>query len=906
MRTRERAARGGMALVITLVFVALITILVVAMSASVLLDRPAAKSHFEKVRAMQFAQAGVDQVVATLRQNIGLTNSSWISGPGQVISASSTVNNILNTTNRLYSGTANTALTGTFQPQSLNLATFQDPSSYLISGQPDSSGSIPRMQVAWVYVRQSGTNDFSGSPALGTGTNSIVGRYAYWTDDESSKVNLNLAWGRGSGNATASYGFPTKVDLTALTNMTSSEADTLHTYLTTNGYATLQNDLYNSPKDARRVGSPVSSVLATNQFSTTFYNHDPDRNCFGLPRIVLTTQKSLAGGRPFLDILTTDNIDPGNANNIDVTKLNTVLFGSGGTYKAPVYPGLFWYLVRKDWPMAPNSSFVQKYAISSATATNGISEMALNIIEYTRCKESTNNIVIPIRGSLSGTTFTFGFGGGPLLGCVRAPRVTEVGMWIASTGAFAGNPSKYLSTAQARIELYLPPSYGLASVDLTKMAELVQYGDVDGNFEQAINQSIAAADCSPSSILTNGGYVTVSHTFPLEMSFITGSPPARPTVIPMRVAISVGTDGTTNIVNITSQGFNPPSTTMIPVPVDAVGVAANNITSMEVDDPNGNLNYGDWKICKRVVSPTNTFGSINSVSTLHKTQANVFPEQDTEAFGQLSDASLYMPPPRGQTFTSPVTGAVDDNTAGAVSSVGELGYVPTGMEISTNDIPWRTVRLQPNGQASSVVPDWALLDLFTVPSIGVSAGTNADYVIVPHSTSIGGRININSGVNSAPFSLNRTTPLAAAFSGCFVSQTNSTTVTATQAQTLAQNVYGGVISPGNSGNGFPEVGKQYAGVPYFYSPGQIAEISGVSDQGEASEQLVRQAVNQLTTRGDVFTVYSVGQSLQQTAAGNLLVTGEERLQAVVERYLDATVTPAAIRFRILYFQRLTP
>jgi hypothetical protein len=72
--------------------------------------------------------------------------------------------------------------------------------------------------------------------------------------------------------------------------------------------------------------------------------------------------------------------------------------------------------------------------------------------------------------------------------------------------------------------------------------------------------------------------------------------------------------------------------------------------------------------------------------------------------------------------------------------------------------------------------------------------------------------------------------------------------------------------------------------------------------GEASEQLVREVANLITSRGNVFSVYTIGQALKQTPAGQLVVTGEQRQQGMIERYSDA----AKVRFRSLYFRNLTP
>ncbi len=60
------------------------------------------------------------------------------------------------------------------------------------------------MPVAWIYEMRDGT---LGPASIGTKANPIVGRFAFWTDDETSKVNLNTAvggtfWETPHGNST--------------------------------------------------------------------------------------------------------------------------------------------------------------------------------------------------------------------------------------------------------------------------------------------------------------------------------------------------------------------------------------------------------------------------------------------------------------------------------------------------------------------------------------------------------------------------------------------------------------------------------------------------------------------------------------------------------------------------------
>src|SRR5688500_5416772 len=73
----------GVALLVTLVFIVMITLLIVGLTVSMRIDRPAADTYFEKMRATQLAQGGVEELMATLQQysaaTSGNSTSNWIS-----------------------------------------------------------------------------------------------------------------------------------------------------------------------------------------------------------------------------------------------------------------------------------------------------------------------------------------------------------------------------------------------------------------------------------------------------------------------------------------------------------------------------------------------------------------------------------------------------------------------------------------------------------------------------------------------------------------------------------------------------------------------------------------------------------------------------------------------------------
>jgi len=316
------------------------------------------------------------------------------------------------------------------------------------------------------------------------------------------------------------------------------------------------------------------------------------------------------------------------------------------------------------------------------------------------------------------------------------------------------------------------------------------------------------------------------------------------------------------------------------------GTPPENIPSLETDDPRVSFSPMDWKYN----AAGNTLGRLNSISSLGKAP-NTLPsgiaEQDTDTSGRVSDASLYMPPPKGVGSNGPG----GDN--GRMSSLGELGYIHTGTEGTKEGVPWRTLRFQPNAFAKAdTVPDWALLDLFGVPNTGV-LGANA--VTAPNGSSVGGRINVNSRVE--PFSLQRDRGLLALLQGTSVSNP----------ATVAANIYGHRLAARTRSGAF---GKAYGYLNAYDNPWEICEIAGVTDGGEASERVMREIGSLITARGDVFSIYTVGQALLQTPGGKLVVTGEQRQHSVVERVLDTRGTSDPrddqVSLRTVYRRNLNP
>ena len=937
--------RQGVALIIALAFLVLFTIVVLCLLGGLRADRPAAASYFGRASAAQFAQLGVDQAVATLRQYTTNTSLNWISQPGQLVVANGATDGLtskpLTQKVPLSSGaaapaTANSSLTS----PALNLPTLRDPATYLISGtatQPAGTSSADWARaVSWIYKRQDGTLDTSppGTLNLTNTKNPIVGRFAYWTDDESSKVNYNLAWTRAPEN-TNPVGHPTKLDLRWLLmqpgenasdslfgNTLEPRADAIHGAITTSvNYSTLPLLFFNTPEDARRVssassvGAAAAAALAANAFNITHYNHDPDTTFFSQPRIVLTTQANRANGRPFLDILATPNTDPGLISSLDQSptnnKITTVLFGPGGTASAPKTPGLVYYMSRTDWPMVTGAhSFQEKYFHGDITR---LTEFAVCIIDYVRSAESTQRLVEPIRGIIISNGTFQGDWSNPSIdgaestfkGFTRAPLITEMGMTISASQ----------NNVNVFFEVYLPPNFGLSSVDLANdLVYIIQLNAAgvnntpsdswiytSGNQNFSLQNSGGVWPAGSPTVLTPGNYQTVYFPVPLLLN-ATHSKPTVGSQMAMRcVLLNKATGKRYDLAPLGEPGSPSPIAALYTFTDSPTNSFKPPSQSFQSDDPRLNVLAADFGPQK-----ASSWNQENS----HAPRMTVTPPQDTYASGTVFTNSLVMPAMPAPSGTAPnpnakVTSFFYGNPNGQVSSTGELGFIPTGIQVTSYasgarlaaGIPWRTIRLQPGSGSATVVPDWAFMDLFTVPSV---VNSNAQYLYTPHGSSVGGRVSLNAQIQ--PFStLTRYSPLSAALQYCQTNAADLTqTVSTSAAPLLAQNVVNLTTAT------TPAQGYLYNDTSGYYSPGEVSEIKGIADGGEASEELVRQVSNLLTARGDVYSIYSIGQAIRQTRTGKLVVNGEYRLQEMVERYLDTTVTPNVVRIRSVYTRNLGP
>ena len=245
-----RRPHPAVALVLVITLLALVTLLVMAMMSQASTESRSASTASRVLAARSLADTAVNLAVAQVRLGTGIdghpgTGSGvWVSQPGMIRTYTAT--GAPDTVVRLYSAAAMTDSAGAFSPQSdapppdwnqapftglfadINRPAFTtagglaypvlDPPSpdpgdadfvegFFIHNAPGhnpgrapSPGNNPApMPVRWIYVLEDST---LVAPTLSGGLvevpgatqdNPIVGRVAFWTDDESSKVNVNTA-----------------------------------------------------------------------------------------------------------------------------------------------------------------------------------------------------------------------------------------------------------------------------------------------------------------------------------------------------------------------------------------------------------------------------------------------------------------------------------------------------------------------------------------------------------------------------------------------------------------------------------------------------------------------------------------------------------------------------------------
>lgn len=848
------------ALVVVLAVTVILALIVISLAVTMRLERQSAHYFSERSRASLMADEGSEVARMMLSDAFGKTQSSTnkasiLTSPGRIFLREAGGTNWQPI--ELSSGLGTNGATGVFAPADVNRAIRTRNNEKLV----DPLGA--EMPLKWVYVYKDGSRQVTDQTPSLNATNTLIGRYAFWVDDESTKVNLNTARRRLTTGE-----IPDQVDITALaTNLGTTDADAIFA-------ATKIRPLQSLP-EIERIDSGYAAAFSTNRFSATHYNRSSNLNPWGEPKIVLTTRREnlspdirakieetkAAGGdaeeyKYYLDIYKDNATNPERTDAIDYTKLTKLLLHLNS------------YLERTDWPFMPPgassgdpNSFQKKFKGYGAAADRRVTQLGLDIIQYVRCAESTSPLVASIRGRWTGNDFVTAstnadlfYAGG------RGPMITEMACWVSPQPA-AGQ-SYY--TMQLRFEMYLPPHYGLGSVDLANMYLTVQAA---GRTVLGLSADKIQASWISPAVLNAGSYAVITTPVVPLLVKNTTTNADEPLTDFSRFGIRIVINDETNKIAVdqatsgSKLSVEPPG---IPYPLTPPTRPAaltdvpslDNVSSVEVDDPRSNQNATSWKLR----AGGNSFGLANSIWKQTTPSSDGLPHDlDGTVY---SDYSLSRPAPAGSA----------NNPTGRVASVAELGRIPTGIETSAayrqHAAPWRTLRLQPTASADRALPDWALLELFAAP-VKPQTGTEKIYFTSPDL--MGGQVNINTAV--APYSGREKSGVIAALLG-----------------DASHPALDNILERTRAANGrtFSNDGS------YYVSVGELSEIRGVSDAGEASESNLRQVASQATTTGATFRVFSIGQALTQSG-NNVMVSATRTTETLMEFQPETGADPVTFR-----------
>ena len=220
----------GFALVVVLCFLVLLVVLAIGFLSRAATERQAASGYHASVVTRELADTAVNLVQGQINMATSRgADVAWISQPGMVRTFSAN-GNLLNAY-KLYSGpdmvASSVGITGGKSPDEPPSTWTDSPAVWVDLNAPVETGGqknfpvldasagadgfaitsapggttyqpVP-MPLRWLYVLRDGSlvsPSGSGSQAAvagETGTNPIIGRVAFWTDDESCKVNINTA-----------------------------------------------------------------------------------------------------------------------------------------------------------------------------------------------------------------------------------------------------------------------------------------------------------------------------------------------------------------------------------------------------------------------------------------------------------------------------------------------------------------------------------------------------------------------------------------------------------------------------------------------------------------------------------------------------------------------------------------
>jgi hypothetical protein len=898
MKSRRRNPRNkqGVALVLTLGVMAVVLLMLIGFVVSMRTEMAASHSFSHEILAKQLAQAAAEEAILLISTNTPILdgNNFWVSQPGRIVRTNFQGSYVPTIDERLFSVFTNA------DGQGAGLFNLNRDQVIIGSNAVYNLGINRMVQAAWIPM---GTN----GALTGMGGEPIIGRYCYWVDEEGAKLNINTAMTNNSPLSPT----PRHIDLGSLPNLGPDTALNSYNYAQNTGYFSTAQW-----KITEGSGTVNPGLYNENKFYITAYSDGEDFTPWGTQKWWLNTN---------FDAWKAE-IDGGCTNTLNCRYL-TNWFGAGNTFTNK-YGGL---------PM--------------------VKQIAANICDFQ----------FRAGGSALACIGAQGFGGAGQLdsggagwygvpreyhGLRRYPYLNEIGVqatyWKPSGGVTCG--AEIQCKIYIIVEVVNPynqawGSGGQIRVNMDKLRFRVSGDGGAWNY-------VTGPDTGWSTAWQSG--LCVPYQSAQEITYnITNNIPAN---------------SYTNFILEAYAGREEGNGTAL---VDEVSVHINKVRLLQTADDDTTIR--DWAIrpdfdtrsCSSATAGAGHF----CFDSAHIQNSSSFPGYNNSLTQGIAKNdprvrrfTTWSPPGDGVPTVEPwtpvgygdsyaatlpdstgaensvvnflcgtglpnVTNDPPTTSAGVVVSVpvvvnpsfviktdlvdtnyessGELGYIHTGLQ-------WRTLLLQPRPAAEStanLIPDWAVLDIFSVTNMPIR-----------------GRININAAITNfytgnANWKL-RTEPLTGLMTAV---KTGNNLGFTTDQPLIAANIYTMAWAASSS---WPATRTN---PPCNFTPGlynfvgELCEIAKVSTNWNPNthwtndavrEGRIRSFANWVTVRSEQFTIWSVGQAIKDVDEDGIFTPGKDKILAeakaetVVQRLQNLNGTPNdpsddTVQYKVIHFGYMT-
>jgi nitrogen fixation protein FixH len=489
IRVRSRAFTGrhlhpsgdrGIALILTLAIITLVTVLLIAFATSMRVENTASKNFNDLIKSRELAQAAVDQAVATIRQyttrNAAPDNIlNYVTFPGAIYYFDGA------TTFRkpLYSQHAAGAISTASAPDPFDFNYAVDNVLWITGkGGEFPPGAASEFPVGWVYVAEDG----SLAPPLPVPLpRNIVGRFAFWVDDEASKINLNTA---GTPTVTTpppppppdfGHSVSNDVDLSVLLGGMGASVAAIKGIQASPGFTTIEEVKLADPSDLDFNANRFS--LTTYSSDANYPNYTDDLDAFGQQRRPLSGAGAVSQPTDIADTITINSAYKRMSDPLTLGKMY-----SGSTFDA-------------------------KYG------ANGLKQIIANIISYQL--DPTSTTLAPATDGLTPPGY---------LGLAKTPYLNEVNI---AYNVIDNGDGTFSASRTISVELY----YIYSDVTFNSQAG-------DTITVSALPDSVPSLFSPPPAIPVNGAFLsgglprffTVTQTVPLPLTRVL-QPPAGHTIV---------------------------------------------------------------------------------------------------------------------------------------------------------------------------------------------------------------------------------------------------------------------------------------------------------------------------------------------------------------------------------------